>query len=70
MNHRSNSHDSELVIIEADASKFVPRKITDPKELERIRKLVADLEKYGYMKPRPPKSVAEDPPPADPPPAG
>ena len=52
MNHRSDSRDSELVIFEADASKFVPRKITDPVELERIRKLVADLEKYGYIKPK------------------
>lgn len=52
MSQGSNSHGSELVIFDVDASKAKPRKITDPVELARIRKLLADLERYGYIKPR------------------
>lgn len=61
------SNDSTDLVLEVDASKFVPRAITDPKALERIRKLREDLVKYGYMQPSPPPDEA--PPAASPPPA-
>lgn len=51
---------SSLQIIEIDASKSVPRKITDPEELARVRKRRADREKYCSAQPKPQADASPD----------
>lgn len=64
MSRTANAEWSELVILPADASNAKPQKITDPVRLARLRKMVEDMQKYGYLKPK-----AEEPkPPPDAPP--
>jgi hypothetical protein len=61
----ANADWSKLVILPADASNAKPQKITDPVRLARLRKMVADMQKYGYLKPpdgepTPPAAPASD----------